>query len=218
VQKLTIDHMAELRQSPIVPEPHYSTSEAGTIARLQWFTIAWMIIEAGTSLFTAIRAHSIALAAFGADSAIELFSAVTVLWRFRSPRKQAEVLATKIIAWLLIALAVYVATSSLYALILRRRAETTYLGVGLLIAASVIMPWLGKKKRRLAAVADSSALRADAAQSAVCAYLAWISLGGLVLNAFAHLWWADALAALCLLPFVLKEAKEAFEGRACDCN
>ena len=32
-------------------------------------------LEVGVSLFTAIRARSIALAAFGADSAIELFAA-----------------------------------------------------------------------------------------------------------------------------------------------
>ncbi len=85
----------------------------------------------------------------------------------------------------------------------------------MLVGAALIMPWLGKQKRRLAAAASSPALRADATQSAVCAYLAWIALAGLLLNAFTPLWWADALAALCLIPLVLKEAKEAFEGRGC---
>lgn len=87
-----------------------------------------------------------------------------------------------------------------------------------LVAAALIMPWLGGRKRRLAAAANSTALRADAAQSSVCGYIAWIALAGLLLNAFAHLWWADAVAAFCLIPFVLREAKEALEGRTCQCD
>jgi divalent metal cation (Fe/Co/Zn/Cd) transporter len=210
--------MAESRQSPIASEPSSSISHVGAIERVQWFTIVWMSIEAGVSLFTAISARSVALAAFGADSAIELLSAATVLWRFRTGRQHAETTATKITGWLLIALVVYIATSSLYALILHRKAEASYLGMIVLIAAAFIMPWLGKQKRRLAAATNSAALEADATQSSVCAYLAWIALAGLLLNAFAHLWWADAVAALFLIPFVLKEAKEAFEGRTCPCG
>jgi divalent metal cation (Fe/Co/Zn/Cd) transporter len=210
--------MAESRQSPIASEPSSSISHVGAIERVQWFTIVWMSIEAGVSLFTAISARSVALAAFGADSAIELLSAATVLWRFRTGRQHAETTATKITGWLLVALVVYIATSSLYALILHRKAEASYLGMIVLIAAAFIMPWLGKQKRRLAADTNSAALEADATQSSVCAYLAWIALAGLLLNAFAHLWWADAVAALFLIPFVLKEAKEAFEGRTCPCG
>jgi divalent metal cation (Fe/Co/Zn/Cd) transporter len=209
--------MTESRQSRTTPDLPYSTSNADAIEQIQWLTIAWMAIEAGTSLFTAIRAHSVALAAFGADSAIELLSAATVLWRFRSARQHAEASATKITAWLLIALAVYIATSSQYALILHRRAEASYLGISVLIAAALIMPWFGKQKRRLAAVANSPALRADAIQSSVCAYLAWIALAGLLLNAFAHMWWADALAALCLVPSSSKKQKKLSRA-ACECG
>lgn len=177
-----------------------------------------MTLEVAVALFAAIRAKSVALAGFGADSGIELLSAATVLWRFRSNRQQAEATATRITAWLLIALAVYIATASLYSLILHREARTSYLGMILLVAAAVVMPWLGKQKRRLAAEANSSALRADAAQSSVCAYLAWIALAGLLLNAIAHIWWADPVAALCLIPFIGKEAREAFEGHRCQCS
>jgi hypothetical protein len=67
--------MDESRQSPIVSEPRSSPADVGAIERIQWFTIVWMFIEVGVSLFTAI---SIALAAFGADSAIELLSAATI--------------------------------------------------------------------------------------------------------------------------------------------
>lgn len=210
--------MAESRQLPIASEAPYSSSYAGAIERVQWFTIGWVSVEVAVSLFAAISARSVALAAFGADSAIELLSAASVLWRFRTGRQHGERIATKITACLLVALMVYIATSSLSALILRRRAEVSYLGMIVLFAAALIMPWLGRQKRSLAAAANSTALKADATQSSVCAYLAWIALAGLLLNAFAHIWWADALAALCLIPFIVKEAKEAFEGRACQCD
>jgi len=44
-------------------------------------------------------------------------------------------------------------------------------------------------------------------QSSLCAYLSWIALAGLLLNAVAHTAWADPLAAFGLLPIVVKEGK-----------
>lgn len=81
------------------------------------------------------------------------------------------------------------------------------------------MPRLASRKRRLAAKTHSDSLKADAAQSSLCGYLAWIALAGLVLNAFFRIHWADAVAALLLLPIVWKEAREAWEGKSCsDCH
>ena len=61
------------------------------IRRVQTITIAWMSVEAVVSLFAAWRAHSPALLAFGGDSAIELFSALIVLWRFRTTAAHGDV-------------------------------------------------------------------------------------------------------------------------------
>lgn len=94
----------------------------------------------------------------------------------------------------------------------------SYLGIGLLIAAAVVMPWLGKRKRQLAARTSSVALRADAAQSSLCDYLSWIALVGLLLNAIWHLPWADPVAALCLLPTIIKESNDAQEGKVRECR
>ena len=104
------------------------------------------------------RSRSVALAAFGADSAIELLSAATVLWSFRTGRQRSERTAAKLTGWLLIGFVVYIAACSLYALVLHRKAEASYLGMVVLFAAAVVMPWLGRQKRRLAAAANSSAL------------------------------------------------------------
>ena len=190
------------------------------IRRIQWFTIIWMVVEVAVAFMAAIRAHSVALTAFGGDSAIELMSAAVVLPRFRSPRWITEQFASKITGWLLVGLAAYIAARSLYTLIAAApKPEPSYVGIGLLFAAALVMPWLGRRKRQLATATKSSALQADAAQSSLCAYLSWIALVGLLLNAAAHLPWADPVAALGLLPLVIREAREAFEGRAfsCDC-
>jgi divalent metal cation (Fe/Co/Zn/Cd) transporter len=186
------------------------------IKRIQWLTAAWMTIEVLVALSAATLSHSVALAAFGGDSAIELFSAVVVLWRFQTVRMQAEATAAKITGWLLIALALFISCQSLYTLLGRSpKPQPSFLGIGLLLVAGVVMPWLGRRKRELAAAANSVALRADAAQSSVCAYMSWIALAGLMLNSFGHIPWADPVAGLALLPVVLKEAKDALRGDSC---
>jgi divalent metal cation (Fe/Co/Zn/Cd) transporter len=77
------------------------------------------------------------------------------------------------------------------------------------------MPWLSAQKRSLAAKANSGLLKADTVQSSMCAYLAWIALGGLVLNAMFNISWADPSAALLLLPIILREGWEAMQGESC---
>jgi divalent metal cation (Fe/Co/Zn/Cd) transporter len=79
------------------------------------------------------------------------------------------------------------------------------------------MPWLAKEKRRLSATTGSAALRADAAQSALCAYLSLIVLAGLAINSIWHVKWADPLAALAVLPPIVWEGREAMRGKACGC-
>lgn len=86
-----------------------SNAKHAAIRRFQWFTIGWMTIEVVIALAAAIRAHSVVLAAFGADSTIELLSAAVVLARFRAIRGISETLATKITGWLLVALVAYIA-------------------------------------------------------------------------------------------------------------
>ena len=54
------------------------------VVRLQVLTIVWMSIEAIVALVAAWTARSPVLLGFGGDSAIELFSAIIVLWRFCS--------------------------------------------------------------------------------------------------------------------------------------
>jgi divalent metal cation (Fe/Co/Zn/Cd) transporter len=187
------------------------------IQRVQIVTIAWMSVEAAVSLFAAWRASSPSLFAFGGDSAIELFSAVVVLRRFRAAHEDAERQAARVAGALLFVLAVYVAITSLASLLGYSEPQPTFLGIGILVAAAIVMPWLAKEKRWLSGATESAALRADAAQSALCAYLSLIALAGLAINAIWHVKWADPVAALAVLPLIVWEGREAMRGKTCAC-
>src|SRR5438105_506905 len=189
------------------------------IRQIQAITIVWMIAEAGLSLWTAWMARSPVLLAFGGDSAIELLSAGVVMWRFReqSRTEHVERQAAKIAGVLLFAVAACVAVVSAVSLLGYHDPEPSYLGLAVLAVAGVIMPWLAQQKRRLSAVTNSAALRADAAESALCAYLSWIALVGLGLNAIWHIGWADSAAALIIVPLIVREGFQSMRGRPCGC-
>ncbi len=184
---------------------------------IQTLTLLWMSVEAVVSLGAAWMARSPALLAFGGDSAVELLSAGVVFWRFYAPshREQAEKRAGRIAGGLLFVLAVFVVTTSVLTLLGHVEARPSPIGIALLVLAAMIMPWLAAQKRQLSSAAASAALRADAAESAVCGYLALIALAGLVVNAVWKVSWADPVAALALLPLITREGWEAWKGKPC---
>ncbi len=175
-----------------------------------------MSVEAAVSLGAAWAARSPALLGFGGDSAVELLSAAVVLRHFyivRSARVEGR--TAKIAGGLLFVLAAFVLLASVLALLGHVEPRPSKAGIVLLILAAAAMPWLAREKRRLSGETGSAALRADAAESAVCGYLALITLAGLVVNAIGGVRWADPLAALLLLPLILHEGWEAMKGKPC---
>ena len=118
---------------------------------------------------------------------------------------------------LLFVLAACVVATSAMTLLGYSEPKPTFLGIGILVAASVVMPWLAKEKRRLSGATGMTALRADAAQSALCAYLSLITLAGLAINAIWHVKWADPISVLAVLPLIVWKGREAMRGKACGC-
>src|SRR5271166_4699736 len=186
---------------------------------IQIVTIAWMSVEAGVSLWAAWRAPSAAAVAFGGDSAIELLSAAVVLWRFnsRDAQEHAEKNASHIAGTLLCVLVAFVVTVSALSMLGYSEPKPSDLGIAVLMAATAIMPWLAWEKRKLSAITGSAALRADAAESALCAYLSLGTLAGIAVNAIWHLAWADPVAALAVTPLIVIEGRKAIRGNACGC-
>jgi len=131
--------------------------------------------------------------------------------------KDVEKRAARVAGALLFALAAYVAVTSVMSLLGYSEPKPTLLGIAILVAAAAVMPWLAIEKRRLSGATGSAALRADAAQSALCAYLSLIALAGLAINMIWHVKWADPIAALAVLPLIVWEGREAMRGKSCGC-
>lgn len=190
--------------------------------RLQLLTIVWMTAEAIIALGAAWTARSPALLGFGGDSAIELLSAIVLLWRFRSKSEpesvRAEKTAARIAGALLFLVAGFVLITSALTLLGLDEPRPSLVGIVLLIVAAFGMPWLARQKRKLAAQLSTASLNADAAQSSLCGYLSWIALAGLLTNAVSHKSWADPVAALILVPFVVKEGWEAMRASRPGCH
>ncbi len=192
------------------------TEVSRRVVRLQIVTLVWMSVEAVISIGTAWHAHSPALLGFGGDSLIELLSAAVVLWRFRF--RFDEERAARIAGALLFALAGLIVLTSALNFLGYREAQRTLIGIGILLAAAVAMPLLARRKRKLAVLTSSAALKADAAESALCGYMAWIALAGLAVNAIWGKSWADPVAALALTPLILREGWEVFKSERVCCH
>ncbi len=207
----------EIRLSKISTMTCAPTGRSAAVFWLQGITLLWMLVECGLSLYAAAVAHSPAMLAFGSDSFVELMSAGVVLLQFLPQISISQRNAARAAGALLFALALIVCVMAIGSLALRLRPETSRLGIGIAVAALIVMPILAKLKRREARRSDNSALAADAVQSATCAYLAAIALAGLAINALFHIAWFDSLAALVAIPVLLKEGRAAWNGKACGC-
>jgi len=209
------------------------TTRAGQVRLGVWIelvTIVWMVIEASVALTVGFATRSVSLQGFGIDSIVELIAGGILLWRLLVEQRdgsderieRAERRASWVTAISLFALAVYIVGDSAFTFITRTRPESSWWGVGLAVAAAIIMPLLWQGKLRVAKRIGSAALKADAACSVTCAYMSLTLLVGLLLNRVFGWWWADPLAALVLVYFLVQEGREALHeaqtGEACGCG
>jgi divalent metal cation (Fe/Co/Zn/Cd) transporter len=190
--------------------------------RLEQFSIAWMLIEAGVAVTAGVIAGSLALTSFGFDSVIELVSATLVLGRLRAElsgsqaNEQAERRVLRVIAVTFFVLAAYVLAGSAIDLATRSHPERSPIGIGLTVTSLLVMPLLGWRKRRVGSALRNPLVLADAAETILCATLAATTLLGLVLFAAFGWWWADPIAALAVAYFAVREGREAWHGELAD--
>ncbi len=204
-------------ESSAPPPRSHPSRPSQSVFWLQLVTLAWMLVECGVSLYAATVAHSAALLAFGSDSLVELLSASVVLAQCIPGVVIAERRATRIAAGLLFLLALIVTATAIASLVLRMKPETSPIGMAITVAALIAMPALAWLKRREARRTHHAALAADAVQSATCAYLAFLTLAGLAMNAAFHIAWIDSAAALLAVPILISEGRSAWRGHTCAC-
>jgi len=195
---------------------------------LTYITLGWMTIEGAGSLFLGWASKSLLLEAFGIDSVVELWSAGVLLWRLRVEAggraneeriQSVETRAARLVGYSLLVLAVYVACNSAYGLFFAHRVTDTresVWGIAIGLVAKIGMPILAGYKLKVAARLNSRALRADAMEAITCGYLSIVLMVGLAATRLFGWWWLDSVAALALIPFLVKEGRAALSG-GCAC-
>lgn len=192
--------------------------------RLEYLTVGWNIAEGLVAITAALAAGSVALLGFGIDSFVETVSGLIIIWRLQAERRAVdheridtvERRAQRLVAASLVALAGYIAFDAVTTLIAGERPEGSPVGFALAALSLGVMWWLARAKRRTAIALGSRAMQADAFQTTACWWLSLAVLAGVGLNTLFGLWWADPVAALVIPVFLLREAREAWNGEHCD--
>jgi divalent metal cation (Fe/Co/Zn/Cd) transporter len=184
---------------------------------LNYITIGYNTIEAIVSVAAGLVAGSVALIGFGVDSAIEVTASIAAQWRLRSDldpdrRERVERVTHRVIGGSFLALAAYITVESVTTMWERDAPDPSVVGLVVLVMSVIVMPVLAGAKRRIARALASRALEADAMQTSVCAYLSVIALAGVAVNTFLGWWWADPVAALAMVPLIVREGLEGVRG------
>lgn len=203
-----------------------STARRQTLLRralwLAIFTVTWNLTEGVVAITAAALAGSRALVGFGVDSFVESISAGVLIWRLqiehRAPHRaeQVEQRALRLIGIAFLLLAAVVAVESVRSLIAGDRPDTSIVGIVLTTVSLIVMPVLARAKRRVGVELGQRSITADSAQTRACAYLSAVVLAGLALNAILGWWWADPIAALGVVAFLVHEGREALEAEHVD--
>ena len=185
---------------------------------LEGVTVGYNALEGLVAIAAGVAAGSVALTGFGVDSVIEVTSGALLWWRLRAELGSSplgptvERRASRGAGFLLLALGVYIVTDSARLLLTGTRPESSLVGIVLTAFSLIVMPLLARAKLGVASSLGSRALRADAHETIVCAWLSATTLLGLGLNAVLGWWWADPVAALAMVPLITREGLEAWQA------
>ena len=189
-------------------------------------TLAYNVAEGCLALFWGWKARSIALVGFGLNSWIEVAAAGVVLWRLRlelagaAPEEleAGERRVERFVGITFFLLASYVVGQAGWILWRRAAPDESVFGLALALASLIIMPLVAWGKLHAASKIGSGALRAEAKETLACSYLSLTLLLGLGANAAWGWWWADPVAALLMVPWLVREGVEAVRGETCDAD
>ena len=150
---------------------------------LEYLTLVWSVVGTAIAIAAAIPAHSVALAGFGLDSAVEIGASLIVIWHLRAMHKDRERAALRAISLAFFALAAYIAVQSANALWFGARPGTSLLGKVWLALTCAAMLALAAAKHAAGTQLGNQVLKTEARVTLVDACLAGSVLLGLALNA-----------------------------------
>ena len=179
---------------------------------LEGVTLGWNVAGIAVLAVAAVAARSVALAGFGLDSLIEIGASTVVLWELSGTGEDRQWRALRLIGGAFVALAAYLTIQSVLVLVAGYRPGHSVLGIAWTGLTAVAMFALAAGKARTGKALVNPVLMTEGRVTLVDGILAAAVLAGLVLNAIAGWWWADPLAALVIVFYALREAREIFLG------
>jgi divalent metal cation (Fe/Co/Zn/Cd) transporter len=196
---------------------------------LAFITIFYNFVEGLISIFFGFSDEALTLFGFGIDSFIEVMSGVGILamvLRIRqnpdTPRSQFEHTALRITGASFYLLALGLAATAIYNLVMGHKPETTLPGMIISIISIAAMWVLVAAKRKVGRALDSAPILADANCTLVCIYMSIVLLVASLVYQITGFGFVDSLGALGLIYFSFNEGKESFEKAAgmedCDCE
>ena len=177
---------------------------------LEGITLGWNVAGVVVLAMTAVAARSVALAGFGLDSLVEIGASSVVLWELAGAGAERQRRALRLIGAAFLALAAYLAVQSAIVLAAGYRPGHSAAGIAWTAVTAVVMLGLAAGKARTGKELGNPVLVTEGRVTLVDAVLAAAVLAGLILNAAAGWWWADPIAALGIVCYALREAREIF--------
>ena len=182
---------------------------------LEYLTIGYNIVEALLSIFFGIIAGSPALIGFGMDSIVESLSEAVLIWRLRQNKdiskeveKKIEKKAQRFVSITFFILSAWVLFESVRTLFQRQEPDASVPGIIIASVSLILMPTIAFMKRKTGQEIGSRALIADSKETLACAWLSLALLLGLLLNWLFGWWWADPVAGLVIVTYLVKEGFE----------
>lgn len=188
--------------------------------KVQGYNIIYDTIEVIVSLTAGFTVGSAALIGWGLDSVVEVISAGTLWWRLKGELgnisdervKRREKITLYVIASSFLLVSIFIIYDSVSGLINKETPDWSTLGIIILLVSLLVNPFFIWYKYKYGRKLDSNELIADSKDTFVCLYQTFAVLGGLLAVRFLDWWWADPVAALLIVPYALKESREAFKN------
>lgn len=173
---------------------------------LEGITLAWNVVGVAVLALLAIASGSIALAGFGLDSLIEIGASAVVIWELSGTGEARQRRALRVIGVAFLALAVYLLTQSVIALITRHHPDGSIGGVAWTAVTAAVMFTLATLKTRTGRALDNPVLCTEGRVTMIDGLLAVAVLVGVLLDTVLGWWWADPLASLVIVFYAVREA------------
>ena len=194
---------------------------AGWARWLAWVSLAWMCAEGALGLWQGFVAGSISLLGWALGSVVEGLASVIVVWRFTGSRtlsEHAERRAQRGVAISFWLIAPYIAFESVHNLFTVTRPAPTVIGIVLTAVALLLMPLLGRAKKRLGARLGSTATKGEGTQNYLCAaQSAAVLITLAVVAVWPGGWWLDPAVGLVIAGLATWEGFRAWRGEECGC-